>query len=184
MIHQPKKTLLQFPGLWLPGSPLPGAMGFGRRCCCGGCPHCDGTSPDSLSLVFTGFIDYASCTDCDEDYAGPLVVPATGDAYEFGDWCVREYQDTFSDLGGCTNTTQITVTWQWYELSGNYLDIELYYGADGCGRVFRYVDSDTESPLSCDLEDFSVPYYSGMQPPCYGIPCLTTPAPTCEVTAL
>ncbi len=35
IIQQPKKTLLQFPGLWLPGSPLPGTLGFGRRCCCG-----------------------------------------------------------------------------------------------------------------------------------------------------
>jgi len=69
IIQQPKKTLLQFPGLWLPSSPLPGALGFARRCCCGGgsdCLRCEsGTAPQQIEVVITG-VTNNFCSDCDD----------------------------------------------------------------------------------------------------------------------
>ncbi len=68
IIQQPKKSLLPFPGLWLPGSPLPGAMGFARRCCCGGeggipCNTCSGTTPIQMEIVVPDHAN-GSCLDC------------------------------------------------------------------------------------------------------------------------
>ncbi len=71
MIQQPKKSLLQFPGLWLPNSPLPGAMGFGRRCCCGTCEpeDCNCTATTNVSsciqieITISG-ITNDECSDC------------------------------------------------------------------------------------------------------------------------
>ena len=78
-IHQPKKTLLQIPGLWLPGSPAPGALGFWPRCCCGedeeaeDCEHCSsGRSPLEFSVTIPAITD-GSCDEC-EQYQGTYTV--------------------------------------------------------------------------------------------------------------
>lgn len=78
MIHQqPKKTLLQSPGLWLPDRevkhpwhlPSRSSRGFARRCCCGeeepcSCTHCSGRSPCCWQITISGIVDDA-CGDCD-----------------------------------------------------------------------------------------------------------------------
>lgn len=75
MIPQPKKSIMRmFPTLWLPGQPLPGAMGFapGYPCCCGGgCVFCDdfcdeGTMPSQLEVTLSGVVNAAFCSDCDD----------------------------------------------------------------------------------------------------------------------
>ena len=64
MIHQqPKKTLLQFPGLWLPGSSLPGALSIWPWCCCGLCADCVGHSPDQMQIVLANVAN-ANCVAC------------------------------------------------------------------------------------------------------------------------
>lgn len=62
MIYKPKEALIQFPSLWLPGSPLPSSRGLGRRCCCG-C-SCEAVQDiEEVSLTFSG-IPNNECTDC------------------------------------------------------------------------------------------------------------------------
>lgn len=83
MIHQqPKKTLLQFPGLWLPDRephhpwhlPSRSSRGLARRCCCDEvCPNCGGTTPDQFEVVITGvlpfeFFDCVNCNDLNDTY--------------------------------------------------------------------------------------------------------------------
>lgn len=67
--YKPKEALIQFPSLWLPGSPLPSSRGLGRRCCCDGaiCGHCvNGAAPTQWEVVIEDLAsesDVAVCTE-------------------------------------------------------------------------------------------------------------------------
>lgn len=70
MIYKPKEASIQFPSLWLPGSPLPSSRGMpGYPCCCEDeCrSYCiDDNLPDEVQVTISGLTD-RSCTqeECD-----------------------------------------------------------------------------------------------------------------------
>ena len=86
-LYRPKESLIQFPSLWLPGSPLPSSRGMpGYPCCCGGCgdgfdcdEFCiDGNAPAQLEVEMIGLTN-ESCSDCD-DLNGTYVLDCEGEA--------------------------------------------------------------------------------------------------------
>lgn len=89
MIYQPKEALIQFPSLWLPGSPLPSSRGLGRRCCCGvDCGRCN-NPPESVTVDFVsgGWVDVTTCTNC-EEVSGEIVVDDTSQCSPPNEICI------------------------------------------------------------------------------------------------
>ncbi len=162
MIHQPKKTILQFPGLWLPGSPLPGAVGFGRRCCCGEeevCQAClNSPHPAELFLTLLGVVNGSTCTDCNE-FDNTWTIAKDGEAEDRGTSCRQKYESIFTSVTTCERDEiriQIFVIWQPPAAGASIrtIAIQLWtslgptgWGTSGAFLLREFGESD---PFNCD----------------------------------
>jgi len=142
IIHPLKKTLLQFPGLWLPSSPFPGALGMGGYpCCCDAaipCNHCTTTSSQFQIVVPLHANRVPGCATCDE-YSGTFVL--TQNPISACQWTYA-YEDNkpcglnatiilqISTLLG--PNTKVSVLWSGYGISLWYEDTDV--GSDDCGN--------------------------------------------------
>lgn len=115
MIYKPKEALIQFPSLWLPGSPLPSSRGLARRCCCACNPCGSSTLPDSWSAVIDGVENSPDGEYCDDpciegDETHPNGVNDTWilDEYDPSD-CTWSY--TFAEPWECTPEHPIFSPW-------------------------------------------------------------------------
>ena len=124
--YEPKKALIQFPSLWLPGSPLPSSRGLGRRCCCGP-PPC---------TQFEDNFDRSNNTNIGSDWSE-----------EEGDWSIASNKLSISSANAlCLCQASLDHPYS----------LEVVYNAttlnDLIKIVFNYVDSDNYSFVLIEIE--------------------------------
>lgn len=185
LIYKPKASLIQFPSLWLPGSPLPSSRGLARRCCCeGGCELCEfcSTGTGALSWEFTvsGVVD-DNCSDC-----------ASGNAtYPNGvndTWIVEEFEffaapsflcrwtytltDPFCDI------TTVHVHLRNPVVPNNFMTLDVRFTESGLfgATVLLYGTTFTAEQISCNtIVDLPLPITSwGSQCDPAGSTCIVT----------
>ena len=152
--EQPKKTLLQFPGLWLPGSPLPGALDFARRCCCPseGCQGCLDDHPTEFEVALPNLLN-SECKACQAlATGGPYTLSYTADQIVEG-----SCQWNYNFYSNPCEAHQLILTIS----EEGEIDVYLRFSSHGwyLGSVHWHLAATDPKP-DCDaLEDYEIPFW-------------------------
>lgn len=172
MIRHPAKKMLMPFGLWLPGSPLPAALGIGGHgmgCCCF-CDPCDGAVPEGLSVVISGIVD-DECSDCDA-FNDTYILDREIDPFEFGTppfrRCETQHIYTAGSPSSCSSGDFFITGIQTRQLDGSFgfIGIESSLALPSATGIFQWGKSLTDSELDCDVTDLVLPLISGAADEC------------------
>lgn len=149
--YTPKEALIQFPSLWLPGSPLPSSRGLGRRCCCvEDCPNlCTGSIPQQIEVTITGVQD-GTCDECAAYWNDVFII----DLYAF-----FRCSYLLQEAGLCDALQATTLFCVWNTQDNFEVRMSSHLPPAG-GAVFR------KTLTACTIDSETIPFISSSDTGC------------------